>query len=284
MDKTDSSRNVTALHQSEVRLGERFEFGKNWQSFLDHIDQERIDSAQSSLTQFLGVDSLAGKAFLDIGSGSGLFSLAARRLGATVYSLDFDPACVECARTLRDRYFPNDDSWTIKQGSVLDTEFIASLPKYDVVYSWGVLHHTGRMWEAIDNAANLVGSTGKLYIALYNDQGGASRRWHKVKQIYNKNAAGRAAMLSICIPYFMLDGLLVDFYQLANPISRYTNYKSNRGMSRMHDYIDWIGGYPFEVSKPEQIFEYCKQKGFTLERLKTCGGGLGCNEFLFIKK
>ena len=78
------------------------------------------------------------------------------------------------------------------------------------------------------------------------------------------------------------------FYVLTLRPKMYINYVINytvqslRGMSYWHDLIDWIGGYPFEVAKPEQVFEFMRLRGFQLERLKTCGGGLGCNEFVFI--
>ena len=54
-------------------------------------------------------------------------------------------------------------------------------------------------------------------------------------------------------------------------------------MSFWQDLIDWVGGYPFEVSTPEQIFDFYRARGFTLPRLHTCGGSLGCNEFVFRK-
>jgi 2-polyprenyl-6-hydroxyphenyl methylase/3-demethylubiquinone-9 3-methyltransferase len=52
-------------------------------------------------------------------------------------------------------------------------------------------------------------------------------------------------------------------------------------MDRKHDLIDWVGGWPFEVSTPEEVFNFYRRRGFQLEALKTCAGGLGCNEFVF---
>src|SRR3954463_3479557 len=147
---------MSATHLEEVQAGQRFEFGKNWSKFLKRLDSSRIEEAEVSLRQFLSVESLVGKRFLDLGSGSGLFSLAARRLGAEVCSVDYDPQSVACTRYLRETFHNNDKDWQVFEGSALDRPFLAELGKFDVVYSWGVLHHTGSMWEAIRNAAELV--------------------------------------------------------------------------------------------------------------------------------
>src|SRR6185436_151625 len=127
---------------AEIARGERFEFGKNWSQFLPIIDKERIERAERSLKEMLEVENLNGKTFLDIGSGSGLFSLAARRLGAQVHSVDFDPKSIFCTTELRKNYFRDDEAWSIAEASVLDNEYMSSLGQYDIVYSWGVLHHT----------------------------------------------------------------------------------------------------------------------------------------------
>ncbi|MGB8510330.1 MAG: class I SAM-dependent methyltransferase, partial [Pyrinomonadaceae bacterium] len=172
-------------HAIEVSQGERFEFGNNWSRFLSLLNDDRIVEAEESLRVMLGVEDLAGKSFLDIGSGSGLFSLAARRLGARVHSFDYDPQSVACAVELRRRYFPGDEDWKVEEGSALDTAYLKSLGEFDVVYSWGVLHHTGQMWPALENAALPVAPGGKLFIAIYNDTGSQAARWKWIKRTYN---------------------------------------------------------------------------------------------------
>lgn len=257
--------------KQEMQAGERFAFGENWSRFLRVLDEDRIVQATESLKNMLEVDDLTGKTFLDIGSGSGLFSLAAKRLGAKVFSFDYDPSSVACTAELKRRFFNNDDEWQIQQGSVLDVEYLKSLGKFDITYSWGVLHHTGDMWRALSNASETVGSEGKLFIALYNFQPFASSYWTFVKRNYAKYAVLRPLFIAMYGPLMLL-------MMLRNMLGGRTYA---RGMSVLYDFYDWLGGYPFEVSTPEQIFDYFKAKNYLLTKIKTVGGKMGCNEFVF---
>ena len=272
--------------QSLPGTSERFAFGKNWQRFLQVLNNDRIALAEESVRQLLQVQDLAGQRFLDIGSGSGLFSLAARRLGADVVSFDYDPDSVACTLELRRRFFPNQDGWDVQQGSVLDDEFLKRLGQFDVVYSWGVLHHTGAMWDAFDKAAGLVADNGQLAISIYNDQGGWSRRWLKIKRCYNALPAllqppFAAAVIGCCeFKYLMLETIRLRPWAYFRNIRDYSK-QSLRGMSYWHDLVDWIGGYPFEVARPEDVFDFFRDRGFVLQKLTTMAGGHGCNEFVF---
>ena len=273
-------------HANEVARGERFRFGENWSHFLASLNDERILEAEDSLRRMLETGSLQGQSFLDIGSGSGLFSLAARRLGARVHSLDYDPQSVACTAELRRRYFPDDSAWIVEEGSALDAEYIKSLGCFDVVYSWGVLHHTGEMWRALENAQQPVKPGGRLFIAIYNDTGTQAARWKWIKKTYNRLPRPlRAPFAVLAVAPDEIKPALRALVTLRPQeyVQRWTRYNKNRGMSHWRDIIDWVGGYPYEVATPDEIFDFYRERGFILTKLKCGGVGLGCNEFVFLR-
>jgi 2-polyprenyl-6-hydroxyphenyl methylase/3-demethylubiquinone-9 3-methyltransferase len=274
---------ASSAHAQEIERGERFEFGRNWQQLLRVIDEERINHAEAALQRMLRLQQLNGLRFLDVGCGSGLSSLVARRLGATVHAFDFDARSVACAMELRRRYGFEDSAWTIEEGSVLDPGYLGRLGTFDIVYSWGVLHHTGRMWDAMATACSAVAPHGRLFIAIYNDLGTATLRWRRIKHIYNRLPAALRPLFTVAaIAPGESKALLKACVKLrpAEYIRSWTRY-NERGMHRWRDIVDWVGGYPYEVATPEQVFDFCQARGFTLLSMHCGGVGLGCNEFVF---
>ncbi len=263
----------------------RFSFGKNWRSFIETLNDDRIIEAEKSLKSMLNLESLENKSFLDVGSGSGLFSLAAVRLGAKkIYSFDYDQDSVFCTKELKRQFFPEHHNWVIESGSVLDKSYLNNIGEFDIVYSWGVLHHTGAMWEALENVSFLVKENGQLFIAIYNDQGVISNMWTHIKKIYNQ--LPKSLRLFYVVLIWTPFEILPTLKQIVTghlPWYHWATYKKSRGMSRLHDIIDWIGGYPFEVATPEAIFIFYRDKNFFLEKMKT-RQGIGCNEFVFRKR
>jgi SAM-dependent methyltransferase len=267
----------------EVEQGKRFAFGANWTRFLATLDEQRVTAAENSLCDMLSVQSLAGLRFLDIGSGSGLFSLAARRLGADVHSFDFDPQSVACTQELKRRYFPVDSLWSIEEGSVLDGRYLETLGTFDIVYSWGVLHHTGSMWVAIENAIGRVSlKGGKLFIAIYNDQGWKSHLWWFIKNIYNRLPGMLRVPFAFMISATTRMAVIIKYTLKLKPmvaIAPLLADRRARGMSAKYDALDWIGGFPFEFASFECLASYFIARGFSIINAKR-NNSLGCNELV----
>ena len=272
------------LYEENYQDPRYFSFGQNWKKFLEHLSDEQIREAELSLKTFLGGrEAIAGKTFVDIGCGSGLFSLAAYRLGAKeIVSVDIDEASVWCAKKLHAKA-GSPLHWKILTGSALDKNFIDTLGKFDVVYSWGVLHHTGNMKEALKNVRDLSLPEGKLYIALYNKNTHHlecnTPFWHRIKRDNNKIQQLWKRILETLYADYILLGLLLHGQ---NPFRYVTKYKSLRGMDFFTDIRDWLGGYPYEYAPADEIISSFAENGFLCLRLNPARS-IGCNEFLFFK-
>src|SRR3989344_362650 len=257
-----------------------FSFGKNWQSYLAGIDETALRRARDSISQFLHIENLRGKTFLDIGCGSGIFSFAAHQLGAQrIVSFDVDPASVQCCERMKMRAGAQ-SNWEIYEKSIF-SEDVKNLGLFDVVYSWGVLHHTGDMWSAISKAAMLVAPDGYFYIALYNNVPGkfGSRLWSHIKRWYNASPKPIRLMMEwIYMGKFIVHYLI----RLKNPWRKMRQHAVRRGMNWRVDVVDWLGGYPYEYASVGEVVAYLREHfpEFYLVNLKsTCD--VGNNSFLF---
>lgn len=263
----------------------RFGFGSNWNNYIKNLDEKQIKEAKKSLKTYLATVDFQNKSFLDIGCGSGLFSLAAKRLGAKVHSVDYDINSVKCAQKLKSKYYSDCNDWTIEHGDVLNDKYMSNLmiEGYDIVYSWGVLHHTGNMYKAIDNASKCVAKDGIFFISIYNDQGAFSTMWKKIKKFYNNSPLFIKDILAFLYTIRIWGPIILKDLFEGRPFYSWKNYYKLRGMSPWIDIVDWVGGYPFEVAKPKEILDFCSQRGFKLIKMYTCGKGSACNQFVFKK-
>jgi len=259
-----------------------FRFGDNWQTYSHLITEPRIDQAVVDMKRLLGSDDLLQQTFIDVGSGSGLHSLVALRLGATsVTGFDLDQESVETARQVLSKYAPKGD-WRIEQRNVFDGPTVSG-QTYDVVYSWGVLHHTGAMWQAIEKTMALVAEEGRFAIAIYRKTPSCNG-WRRFKRVYA--SVPKFLQTALRWPYISLF-LLALIVTGRNPLSYVRTYESNRGMNYFTDVHDWLGGYPYESASPEELQSFFEERGFAKElgftKPTRLWGlfGTGCDEFLF---
>jgi SAM-dependent methyltransferase len=256
-----------------------YDFGDNWAQYAEGVTDAHIERATAALTTLVGPQ-LAGKSFLEIGCGSGIHSLAALRLGAaSLVAFDIDARAVETARVLLTRYWP-ENNWRVEQRSIFDVA-PGSL-QVDVVYSWGVLHHTGDMWAALDRAISLVAPGGRLVIALYRKTP-MCPFWRVEKRLYAHGPQWYRRAAETAFTGLFAAALLASG---RNPQRYIETYGSARGMNFATDIRDWLGGYPYQSGAPAEVRRRVEAKGFTQTRFYPCNTrfgllGVGCDEYVF---
>lgn len=265
------------MNRDLLSADSHFDFGRNWADYSVRISDAEIEEAKKALLRLVSEQELKGASFLDIGSGSGLHSLAAHMLGVgEITAIDIDPDSVSTTRKTLDRFGV---SARVERKSIFEEHDIG---QFDIVYSWGVLHHTGDMWTAVRRAASYVKPGGLFVIALYQKTPlcGAwvieKRFYTAAPQVLRKVASGvfGAALLSA--------GVLRG----RNPVTYVKKYRSARGMSFWHDIHDWLGGFPYESSTPQETATFVTGLGFepvVIGDLKPRLGlfGTGCAEYVF---
>ncbi|HEV2629196.1 MAG TPA: class I SAM-dependent methyltransferase [Pseudolabrys sp.] len=258
-----------------------FAFGKNWASYASLIDEPQIEEAARGLLKLVPLEDFKNRSFLDIGCGSGLHALGAARLGVSrILAIDIDPDSVATSDAVLSHHNVA-ASWQVETTSVFDLD-ASRQGTFDVVYSWGVLHHTGSMWEAIGKAASMVAPSGLLAIALYRKTR-TDTLWKMEKRLYSR----MPRLLQGCIRAAYIGAFRFAMVATGRKFREYVaNYRSSRGMDFYHDVHDWLGGYPFETASASEVESELSKLGFKPERIfarpiTTGIFGSGCDEFVY---
>ena len=253
-----------------------FSFGENWKNYLRTIDDHDIQSAVQDILEWIPAEQIAGRIVADIGCGSGIHSYCFyMQKPDGLVSVDVDQYSVEATNILRKRA-GDPSNWVVSTNSILDAEFLNKAGVFDIVYSWGVLHHTGNMWKAIENASSLVKPSGLFWISLYA-KGPKYEKDLQIKQKYNNfSNSGKKLFIYKKIVKLMWKRMKKG----QNPLT--WNEKVIRGMHKYHDIVDWYGGLPYEVASRSEVESFLGQRGFELVRVKEATER-ACSVYLFRK-
>ncbi|MCK5122944.1 MAG: class I SAM-dependent methyltransferase [Candidatus Pacebacteria bacterium] len=249
-----------------------FNFGKNWLNYSKTISNKDLEVMKESLVNLIGLENIKDKTFLDIGCGSGLFAIAAKKLGAgKVIGIDILADSVKSSEENKIRF--NIQDIEFKQLSILDNQ-IKDLGKFDIVYAWGSLHHTGEMWKTIENTIHCVENNGLLILAIYNKHW-TSPVWGKIKYFYNISSKFIKKIMVFIFYYIIATAKLL--------VTRKNPFQKKRGMNFYYDIVDWLGGYPYEYANKDEIVGFANKYNFRLIKFSKASVPTGCNEFVFKK-
>lgn len=132
--------------------------GRKNKEKLRKLQEERY-STYYWLEPFVKFDGWSGRDVLEIGSGIGIDSSTFLGSGGRVVSLDLSSNSLRLAKTMFDGNFINASALNLKN---------LFRRKFDLVYSFGVLHHIPNIEAVIDQIHRILKDGGEIIIMLYN--------------------------------------------------------------------------------------------------------------------
>jgi ubiquinone/menaquinone biosynthesis C-methylase UbiE len=169
MDKIESSSLLSDDMRQEEGTTQRV-YGKLWDKYeTDEYIKEayRIIESRFKNNEF-DLSVLKGKTILDMGCGSGRYTIALTKTGAEkVYGIDLGKESIRKAALIAEKSGIRNIEFDV--GSVLDLPYEDNL--FDFIYSNGVLHHTENLEQGINELYRTLKPGGESFLYLYADGG-----------------------------------------------------------------------------------------------------------------
>jgi ubiquinone/menaquinone biosynthesis C-methylase UbiE len=189
------------------------------------------------IPKFAEFDRWAGKNVLEIGCGMGTDTMRFARAGAEVTAVDLSERSLDLARQ-RSEIFGLSDRITFVHSNAEELEGVPDSPVYDLIYSFGVIHHTPSPRRVLEQARRRLAPGGEVKVMVYH------RRSWKVAEIILSYGKGR---------FWDLDRLVAEHSeaQTGCPITYTYTRKSvielfqSAGLAVTHTDIDHI--FPYRI-------------------------------------
>ena len=204
-------------------------------------------------------EGVKGKKVLDAGSGSGMVSIAFAVMGASVTGVDITSKCIENGRK-RAKAFGVECRFVQSDLTMLDLH-----EDFDIIYSWGVLHHTADAKASFFRLVEHLRPGGEIIIAVYlrtafSSFWNFSRVFYQSSPGFAKTAFRRSASV-----------LLNGYDAVRKALMKKERYML-RGTSNEELVNDWFGVPHRTFHTYTEVYEWFREKGLDYRLVNPATG------------